>query len=79
MTRLFTKFENILMEVFVGDVVVPGDIVRDIVTTKEKERVILGPGLRRDGELVYATKAGVLRKRKPAVFYVDSYQKRLPS
>lgn len=64
------------MEVSVGDVVVPGDVVKEITTTSEKERIILGPGLRRDGDLVFTTKAGVLRKRKPAVFYVDSYQKR---
>ncbi|XP_020707819.2 exosome complex component RRP40 isoform X2 [Athalia rosae] len=64
------------MEVSVDKVVVPGDVVEEIRTTNDRERVILGPGLRRDGELVLTTKAGVLRKRKPTIYYVDSYQKR---
>ncbi|XP_029156173.1 uncharacterized protein LOC114928970 [Nylanderia fulva] len=34
-----------------------------------------GPGLRREGNTVYVCKAGILKKREPAVFYVDSYQK----
>ncbi|XP_024869398.1 exosome complex component RRP40-like [Temnothorax curvispinosus] len=69
------------MEVDVGDVVMPGDSLNNITPLKkegrsEKEFVILGPGLRREGDSVLVCKAGVLRKRDPAVYYVDSYQKR---
>ncbi|XP_015510337.1 exosome complex component RRP40 isoform X1 [Neodiprion lecontei] len=64
------------MEVNIKDVVVPGDVAVEIMKSSEKERVILGPGLRRDCDRVLVTKAGVLKRRKPAIFYVDSYQKR---
>lgn len=65
-----------------GDVVMPGDSLKEDVALVRKERksekeiVILGPGLRREGDAVLVCKAGVLRKREPAVYYVDSYQKR---
>ncbi|XP_076160581.1 exosome complex component Rrp40 isoform X2 [Ptiloglossa arizonensis] len=59
-----------------GDVIMPGDIVKDIATMKKKETIILGPGLRREADTVFAYKAGVLKKRDPAVYYVDTYQKR---
>lgn len=64
-----------------GDVVIPGDNISNIMAIKkegkdEKETVILGPGLRREGDVVYICKAGVLRKREPVVYYVDCYQKR---
>ncbi|XP_046424902.1 exosome complex component RRP40 isoform X2 [Neodiprion virginianus] len=65
------------MEVNIKDVVVPGDVAAEIMKSSEKERVILGPGLRRDCDRVLVTKAGVLKRRKPAIFYVDSYQKRV--
>ncbi|XP_012055894.1 PREDICTED: exosome complex component RRP40 [Atta cephalotes] len=73
------------MEISVGDVVMPGDSLTNITSFKkenknEKEIVILGPGLRREDDAVLICKAGVLRKREPAVYYVDSYQKRyIPS
>ncbi|XP_032674226.1 exosome complex component RRP40 [Odontomachus brunneus] len=68
------------MEVNKGDVVLPGDRIKDIILSKEKEVVILGPGLRRDDDTVFVCKAGILKKREPAVYYVDSYQKRyIPS
>ncbi|XP_012543210.1 exosome complex component RRP40 [Monomorium pharaonis] len=69
------------MEVSVGDVVMPGDSLNNIGPVQkkrgnEREIVILGPGLRREGDAVLVCKAGVLRKREPSVYYVDSYQKR---
>lgn len=64
------------MEVNKGDVVLPGDRIKDITLSNEKEIVILGPGLRRDDDTVFVCKAGILKKREPAVYYVDSYQKR---
>ncbi|XP_003708120.1 exosome complex component Rrp40 [Megachile rotundata] len=64
------------MEVSVGDVVMPGDTVKDITTVNKKETIILGPGLRREADTVFAYKAGILKKAEPAVYYVDTYQKR---
>ncbi|KAL0125127.1 hypothetical protein PUN28_004339 [Cardiocondyla obscurior] len=69
------------MEINVDDTVMPGDSLGNVASLKkegknEKEVVILGPGLRREGEAVLVCKAGILRKREPAVYYVDSYQKR---
>lgn len=69
------------MEVNVGDVVMPGDNLKSVMSIKkkgkeEKETVILGPGLRREDDNVFVCKAGILKKRDPAVYYVDSYQKR---
>ncbi|XP_043504990.1 exosome complex component RRP40 [Polistes fuscatus] len=63
------------MEVKVNDVVMPGDIVKDI-KNDAKEKIILGPGLRREADTVYICKAGTLKKRAPAIYYVDNYQKR---
>ncbi|XP_076232322.1 exosome complex component Rrp40 [Calliopsis andreniformis] len=65
-----------MMEVNVGDIVMPGDMVKDIATISKKETIILGPGLRREADTVFAYRAGVLKKTNPAVYYVDSYQKR---
>lgn len=68
------------MKVVVGDVVLPGDYCENIATIGEKSRVILGPGLQKEAEGVFITRAGVLRKRAPHTFWVDSYQKRyIPS
>lgn len=61
-----------------GDVVMPGDSLKEIKKEgkNERENVILGPGLRREGDKIYICKAGILKRRDPAVYYVDSYQKR---
>ncbi|XP_035721713.1 exosome complex component RRP40-like isoform X2 [Vespa mandarinia] len=64
------------MEVNVDDVVMPGDIVKDIFKNDIKETVVLGPGLRREADTVFICKAGILKKRPPAVYYVNNYQKR---
>ncbi|KAF7389250.1 hypothetical protein HZH66_010387 [Vespula vulgaris] len=52
------------------------DIVKDILKNDTKETVVLGPGLRREADTVFVCKAGILKKRPPAVYYVNSYQKR---
>lgn len=64
------------MEVSVGDVVLPGDILKNIASVNDKETIVLGPGLRRDANIVYMCKAGVLKKREPCIYYIDNYQKR---
>ena len=37
---------------------------------QQQQHVILGPGLRREGEKVMVTRPGVLRTKAPAVFWV---------
>lgn len=64
------------MKVSIGDVVLPGDYSDEITAIGEKGKVILGPGLRKELDKVYMTKAGVLRKRNPNTYWVDSHQKR---
>lgn len=64
------------MNVSVGDVVLPGDSCQEIATIGEKSKVILGPGLRKEVNGIFITKAGTLRKRTPNTFWVDNYQKR---
>lgn len=68
-----------MVVIAVDRVVLPGDNIRELTDTQEpdhKQHVILGPGLRREGEKVVVTKPGVLRTKTPAVFWVDSHQKR---
>uniref|UniRef100_UPI00358E0AD5 exosome complex component RRP40 isoform X1 n=1 Tax=Myxine glutinosa TaxID=7769 RepID=UPI00358E0AD5 len=61
-------------------VLMPGEALQlpnnEALLTPGKE-LVLGPGLRRDdGGTVVATKAGVLRRREPNVYWIDSHQKR---
>ncbi|XP_045772491.1 exosome complex component RRP40 [Maniola jurtina] len=64
------------MKVSIGDVVLPGDYCEEISQIGEKSRVIIGPGLRKEVDRVYITKAGVLKKKNPGTYWIDSYQKR---
>jgi len=59
------------------NVVVPGDDVRDIIDNQgQEQQVLLGPGLHREGERIFVTKPGILRKKDPGVFWIDSHIKR---
>ncbi|XP_023954274.2 exosome complex component RRP40 [Bicyclus anynana] len=64
------------MKVSVGDVVLPGDYCEEISPKDEKSRVVIGPGLRKEVDHVYITKAGILKKKNPHTYWIDSYQKR---
>lgn len=64
------------MSVKAGDVVVPGDTVADVQEISTKKKVILGPGLRIQDNNIVVCKAGVLKRKQPHTFWVDSYQKR---
>lgn len=64
------------MKISIGDVALPGDYCEEISEVAEKSKVIIGPGLRKEADRVYITKPGVLKKRNPCTFWVDSYQKR---
>ncbi|XP_015115017.1 exosome complex component RRP40 [Diachasma alloeum] len=68
-----------MMEVSPEEVAMPGDVIK-ITTDNPKQKIVIGPGLRREGETIYACKAGILKKRAPSIYYVDSYQRRyIPS
>lgn len=64
----------------VGDVIMPGDIAADAQQASQNKKIILGPGLRKQGDTVIACKAGILKSKAPNTFWIDSYQKRyIPS
>lgn len=57
--------------------VMPGEVVEEAQElAKQNNKVVLGPGLQRSGERVFACKAGILRRKEPHTFWVDSFQKR---
>ncbi|XP_077331398.1 exosome complex component RRP40 [Lithobates pipiens] len=73
----------------VGQVVLPGDVLVLPAQTGDgllsltssspssgRERVVCGPGLARHGDNLRVTKCGVMKHRDPAVYWVDSQQKR---
>ena len=57
----------------VGDVVLPGDIV----VVNHSSSVILGPGLRHENNVVYATVAGVLKCSGNCKYWVETKQKKV--
>lgn len=66
----------------IDGVVLPGDDVTNDTksTSAQTSKVILGPGLRRMGDKVIASRAGILKQRSTTTFWVDSFQKRyIPS
>lgn len=65
----------------VGDVVLPGDEISITLPEQPKKlKVFLGPGLRKQDDLVYACKAGILKQKSSNIFWVDAIQKRyIPS
>ncbi|KAL2089104.1 hypothetical protein ACEWY4_016003 [Coilia grayii] len=64
----------------IGEAVLPGDVFTLELPSPENkakaEKLICGPGLRRDGDNVSVCKCGVLRHKPPNVFWIDSQQKR---
>lgn len=60
----------------VNTVVIPGDEVTSSLTCKKNLKIILGPGLRRVADSVYACNGGILKKRLPNTYWIDSHRKR---
>lgn len=60
----------------VNQVVICGDEVTHALTSKNNSKIVLGPGLRRVADKVFACNAGILRKRQPNTYWVDSHRKR---
>ncbi|KPP60616.1 exosome complex component RRP40-like [Scleropages formosus] len=63
----------------VGEVVLPGDVFSfaSLAPDSRVEKLICGPGLRRNGDEVLVCKSGVLRHKPPNLFWVDSQQRRV--
>lgn len=58
--------------------VIPGDSIPEIEENSET-KVILGPGLTREGSQIFANSCGILRQKinaKVSVFWVDCHSKR---
>lgn len=70
------EYTSMIGEKEAGEIVMPGDTIKIVTPQNPKEKIILGPGLRRDGDNLYACKAGLLKLRTPSIYYVDSYQRR---
>uniref|UniRef100_A0A0B7AMH7 Uncharacterized protein n=1 Tax=Arion vulgaris TaxID=1028688 RepID=A0A0B7AMH7_9EUPU len=60
----------------VGSVVMPGDILENITPVDGGKKIILGPGLMEDGDIIKVTKPGILRFREPGIYWLDCHQKR---
>lgn len=60
----------------INQVVIPGDEVTHVLTSKNNTKIVLGPGLRRIADKVFACNGGILRKRQPNTYWIDSHRKR---
>uniref|UniRef100_A0A8C7TNZ5 Exosome complex component RRP40 n=1 Tax=Oncorhynchus mykiss TaxID=8022 RepID=A0A8C7TNZ5_ONCMY len=64
----------------VGDVLLPGDVfsfqMPESITDSKPEKVVCGPGLRRNGDEVLVCKSGILRHKQPNLYWIDSQQRR---
>ena len=58
----------------INGVVLPGDVL-GVVTDNVKLR--FGPGIRREGDQILATKSGLFRHRSPVTYWIDNNQKRV--
>jgi exosome complex component RRP40 len=64
------------MEAKIGDIVLPGEVAKDSTLEKasNKNKVLLGPGLKRDADNIYICRAGVFKKKYHKL-WVDGLQK----
>ncbi|KAG7324427.1 hypothetical protein KOW79_012443 [Hemibagrus wyckioides] len=66
----------------IGEVVLPGDVFQFDVSSVEEdsniksEKIVCGPGLRRNGDEILVYKSGILRHKQPSMYWIDSQQKR---
>lgn len=59
-----------------GKVVLPGENLTDLLGSDSSLKVVLGPGIRQETDLVIVSKPGVLKFKEPNIYWVDSFQKR---
>ncbi|KAA0709644.1 Exosome complex component RRP40 [Triplophysa tibetana] len=65
----------------IGEVLLPGDVFTFSVQgggdcNIKTEKIICGPGLRRNGEEVHVCKSGILRHKQANLYWIDSQQRR---
>lgn len=61
-------------------IVVPGEVINEHIVEHKNARhkIILGPGIRKEGNLKICSKAGLLKSKKsPDAYWIDSVQKRV--
>ena len=63
----------------VGNVVIPGDTfsLDQLTSPDEHKKVLLGPGLREEETEIKVIRPGILRFRKPGVYWVDCHHRRV--
>lgn len=66
----------------IGEVLLPGDVFSFRLPESgdgsvKTEKIICGPGLRRNGEEVQVCKSGILRHKQPNMYWIDSQQRRV--
>ena len=63
-----------------GPIVVPGEQINELIVEHKnaKQKIVLGPGIRKEGSQVICSKAGLLKSKKsPEAYWIDSVQKRV--
>uniref|UniRef100_A0A0V0G9I4 Exosome complex component RRP40 n=1 Tax=Triatoma dimidiata TaxID=72491 RepID=A0A0V0G9I4_TRIDM len=65
-------------EAKVGEIVFPGQVVKEeaIKNANTKNKVILGPGLKKRAADIIVSKCGILQKKTNNLFWVNCFQKR---
>ena len=63
----------------IGNVVIPGDTfsLDQLTSPDEHKKVLLGPGLREEETEIKVIRPGILRFRKPGVYWVDCHHRRV--
>ena len=61
----------------VGQVFIPGDVLKGLKESEKTSKVVLGPGLRQESEEIVVSKPGVLRFKEPNIYWIDCHQKRV--
>lgn len=59
--------------------VIPGDQISEVEEITDDIKLIIGPGLTREGSQVFANRCGILRQKltsKVAILWVDCHSKR---
>uniref|UniRef100_A0A1B6CL21 Exosome complex component RRP40 n=1 Tax=Clastoptera arizonana TaxID=38151 RepID=A0A1B6CL21_9HEMI len=65
-------------DIKIDSVVIPGDNISHICGVTNKSNVVLGPGLYtiKDKDDIIVNKCGILRRKKPDIYWVDTHYKR---
>ncbi len=86
LSRCFSAMDSIhaCFKEKVDEVLLPGDVFsfrlpESVDGSIKTEKIICGPGLRRNGEEVRVCKSGILRHKQPHMYWIDSQQRRVRS